>query len=139
MNHIILIANSTDGMEPLADAIPQSATNMKSTPLQRAMIRELIIGQDPKSYTSHCRVIVEMSDPGFLSIKAPVWILAGDEDKSAPLESCQFIHQQLGSQKKELIVLTGVGHWHCIEDAERVGSLIRTLATTLGAEVLRED
>lgn len=118
-------------MEPLANTIPQAATNAKSTALQRALIRELILGQDPKAYASHCDAIVGMKDPGFASMKTPVLILAGDEDKSAPLEGCQYIHHHLGSQQKELKVMKGVGHWHCIERPEETGKHISAFASTL--------
>jgi esterase/lipase len=95
------------------------------------MIRELILGQDPKSYASHCRAIVDMKDPGFGSIKAPVLILAGDEDKSAPLDGCQYIYDHLGSQHKELKVMQGVGHWHCVEAGEDVGKAISAFAAQI--------
>jgi pimeloyl-ACP methyl ester carboxylesterase len=117
---------SKDGMEPLANMVPTSATNAKSTPLQKAIIRELIIGQDPKSYASHCEVILNMQEPkgGFEAVKRPVLIIAGEEDKSAPLEGCQYIQEHLASADKNLLVLDGVGHWHCVEAGERVAQEI---------------
>ena len=118
-------------MEPLANTIPASATNTKSTELQRSMIRELILGQDPKSYASHCDVIVNMKEPNFRSIMTPALILAGEEDQSAPLEGCKFIHEHLGSQAKELKVMRGVGHWHCIESGDQVGQEIAAFASSL--------
>lgn len=118
-------------MEPMANTVPKAATNAKSTPVQRAMIRELILGQEPKSYASHCDVILNMKDPGFSSIKTPVVILAGDEDQSAPMAGCELIHQNLGSSQKELKVLKGVGHWHCIEAGDRVANEIKAFVSKL--------
>lgn len=118
-------------MEPLANAIPTSATNAKSTALQRAIIRELILNQDPKSYASHCQVIVDALEPDLTSINLPALILAGAEDMSAPLEGCQAIHDNLGSSKKELKVMDGVGHWHCIEAGDRVGKEIAAFVQAL--------
>lgn len=120
-------------MEPMANAVPKAATNAKSTPVQRAMIRELIIGQDPKSYASHCDVILNMKDPGFSSIETPVVIIAGDEDQSAPMAGCEYIHEHLGSSQKELKVLKEVGHWHCIEAGDRVADEIRAFASKVVA------
>lgn len=119
-------AVAKDGMDSLANSIPTAATNANSTALQRALIRELIIGQDPVSYASHCRVIMEMQEPegGFAAVKCPALIIAGDEDKSAPLEGCKSIHEHLGSSQKDLQVLEGVGHWHCIEAGDRVAGAI---------------
>ncbi|EME40130.1 hypothetical protein DOTSEDRAFT_74834 [Dothistroma septosporum NZE10] len=124
-------AVNKNGMEPLANSVPQAATNARSTPLQKAFIRELIMNQDPKAYASHCEVIVNMKDPGFELIKAPSLILAGDEDKSAPMEGCQYIQSHLGSQQKELKVLKGVGHWHCIEAPEQVAKEIAAFASKI--------
>ena len=128
-----LILIYVEGMDPMANAIPKSATNAKSTALQRAMIRELITGQDPKSYASHCRVIMEMKEPSFGSIRTPALILAGEEDRSAPLEGCKYIHEHLGSQQKHLKVMPNVGHWHCIEAGDQVGREIAAFAAKLTA------
>ncbi|TKA59700.1 hypothetical protein B0A55_11811 [Friedmanniomyces simplex] len=124
---------SKDGMEPLANTIPTSATASNSTPLQRALICELILGQDPKSYASHCKAIMEMKEAvrGFDAIEVPALILAGEEDKSAPLEGCRYIYEHLGSSKKELKVLKSVGHWHCIEAGELVASEIAAFCSSL--------
>lgn len=122
-----------DGMEPLANTIPTSATAIRSTALHRAFIRELILGQDPRSYASHCKAIMDMKEPsgGFAAVRVPALILAGEEDRSAPLEGCKYIHEHLGSSKKELKVLKDVGHWHCIEAGERVADEIAAFCSSL--------
>jgi pimeloyl-ACP methyl ester carboxylesterase len=51
-------------------------------------------------------------------------IIAGDEDKSAPLTGCEFILGQLGSKSKSLEVLKGVGHWHCVEAGDEVARFV---------------
>lgn len=118
-------------MEPLANTVPKAATGSNSTPLQRAFIRELILGQEPNSYAMHCEAIINMKDPGFSSMTTPVVILAGEEDQSAPLAGCQFIHDNLGSKQKELKVYNKVGHWHCIEAPEQVAEDILEFAAKL--------
>ena len=120
-------------MEPLANSIPNAATNAQSTPLQRAMIRELLSNQNPASYVKHCRAIIHMQEPpgGFAAVKAPVLILAGEEDKSAPMEGCEYIHKHLGSPSKELVVMPAVGHWHSIEAGEQVASQISRFCSSL--------
>lgn len=87
-------------------------------------MRELIMGQDPKAYASHCQVIIDANEPDLASIKMPVLIIAGEEDKSAPLEGCQYLHDNLGSNSKQLKVFDGVGHWHCVEDPDRTAAEI---------------
>jgi pimeloyl-ACP methyl ester carboxylesterase len=51
-------------------------------------------------------------------------IIAGEEDKSAPVEGSTQILKQYGSAKKEQKVLDGVGHWHVLEAPDDVGKLV---------------
>jgi len=39
-----------DGMQPLADGIPNTAVGEKASPLAKGMIRELLLSQDPAGY-----------------------------------------------------------------------------------------
>jgi pimeloyl-ACP methyl ester carboxylesterase len=104
----------------MADSIPQAAVGSKASPLAKAFIRELLLAQDPAGYVSNCRVIVNAKSPQYSKISVPVLILAGSEDKSAPMEGCEKMFEEIGSSKKRLIVLDGVGHWHCLEAHEEV-------------------
>lgn len=49
------------------------------------------------------------------NITIPILILAGAEDKSAPLDGCKRMFEQIPGEEKKLVVLDGVGHWHCLE------------------------
>jgi esterase/lipase len=111
-------------MEPLANSIPKAATGSTSTVLQQAFIRELILAQNPAGYIAHCKVIVNATKPDYAAIKAPFLIIAGQEDKSAPLDGCVSIINSVSSSKKILEVLDGVGHWHCIEASDEVGRVM---------------
>lgn len=125
-------ANSlSDGMEPIADSVPTAATSEQASHLIRGFVRELILSSEPKSYASHCQAIIDAKEPDFAAIKAPVCILAGDEDKSAPLEGCQYIHDHVGSEKKELNVMDACGHWHCVEKPDYVATQIEMFAASL--------
>jgi pimeloyl-ACP methyl ester carboxylesterase len=111
-------------MEPMANTIPSAAVGSRSTPLQRAFIRELLLGQDPKGYAALCRAIASAQVPDYAAVRAPFLLIAGEEDKSASMEGCKFIFEHVGSQSKDMEVLEGVGHWHCIESPDEVGRLI---------------
>ncbi|KAF2030846.1 alpha/beta-hydrolase [Setomelanomma holmii] len=113
-----------EGMQPMADTIPHAAVGKKASSLAKAFIRELLLGQDPAGYCSNCRVIVNAKPPNYSKINIPVLILAGDEDKSAPLEGCKKMFEEIGTSEKKLEIMQGIGHWHCLEAFEEVSSLI---------------
>lgn len=108
------------GMQPMADTIPNAAVGAKASPLAKAFIRELLLGQDPAGYCSNCRVILNAKPPNYSKIGIPVMILAGGEDKSAPLEGCKKMFEEIGASDKKLEIMQGVGHWHCLEAFEDV-------------------
>ncbi|KAL4881161.1 Alpha/Beta hydrolase protein [Aspergillus karnatakaensis] len=112
------------GMESLANAIPYQATGSASTPLARAFIRELVLGQNPKGYAALCQAIANAPTVDYGLIKAPFLLIAGEEDKSASMEGCQHIYDHVSSENKKMEVLRQVGHWHCIEAPEQVGKAI---------------
>ncbi|EOD46944.1 putative alpha beta protein [Neofusicoccum parvum UCRNP2] len=112
------------GMEPMADAIPAAATAKAASPVARAFIRELLLAQDKWGYISNCRVIANAVRPPYEKVEVPVLLLAGDEDKSAPLDMVKRIYDELGTTEKSLEVLPGVGHWHCIEAPDQVAAKI---------------
>lgn len=113
-----------EGMEAMATTIPQSATGARCIPLVHAFIRQLLISTNPDGYNSLCRTIAEAPVPDYASIKIPVLLLAGEEDKSAPLSGCEKILEGYNSQTKKLKVLSGVGHWHVLEAPEEVQNTI---------------
>ncbi|CAL3965557.1 unnamed protein product, partial [Diplocarpon coronariae] len=117
---------TTDGLEPLANTIPSSATGSRSTPLQQAFIRSLILGTSPGGYISLCNVIAKAARPKYESTDVPVLILAGEDDKTAPLDSSHAIASSYGtgSGEKSVQVLKGVGHWHCVEAADEVATAV---------------
>ncbi|KAF7712577.1 3-oxoadipate enol-lactonase 1 [Penicillium ucsense] len=122
---------SEAGMEPMANTIPSAAVGSRSTPLQRAFIRELLLGQDAKGYIALCGAISSARVPEYSAVHAPFLLIAGEEDKSAAMEGCRHILAHVGSQSKRMEVLSGVGHWHCIEAPEEVGRLIGSFAGEL--------
>ncbi|RDW91963.1 hypothetical protein BP5796_01357 [Coleophoma crateriformis] len=111
-----------DGLEALAETVPTSATGSASTALHHAFIRALILGTSPEGYASLCKVIATAAPPDYQSIKVPLLILAGANDKTAPLAGSQAILDSYGTpeSEKQIEILQGVGHWHCIENPDMV-------------------
>lgn len=101
-----------------------AATGSKSTSLQHALIRTLLMSQRPQGYISLCRVVAFATPPDYESIKIPILTITSDEDKSAPLEGCEEIFRRIGGEEKKITVLEGVGHWHCIEAPDQVATKI---------------
>lgn len=115
----------------MANTIPSAAVGSRSTPLQKAFIRELLLGQDPKGYAALCRAISTAQPPNYGAVRAPSLLIAGVEDKSASMEGCKHIFERASSRKKSLEVLEGVGHWHCIEAPNEVGGLMSRFACAI--------
>lgn len=112
------------GMEAMADTIPIGATGSKAMPLQHAMIRMLLLSQKVEGYCSMCKVVGGASVPDYEGVRMPTLLVAGEEDKSAPLEKCKEIFSRLRGEKW-MEVVDGMGHWHCIERPEKMGEMIR--------------
>lgn len=114
------------GMETMADTVPWAAVGSNAKRIHSAFIRELILGMNPAGYISLCKIISDSwkSPPRYEKVSCPVLIIAGEEDKSAPLSGCEKIMDALGTKEKNMNVMKGVGHWHCIEAPEDVGSMV---------------
>ncbi|KAJ4388563.1 hypothetical protein N0V93_006021 [Gnomoniopsis smithogilvyi] len=112
------------GMSAMAETIPFSAPGQGASPLVRAFIRELLLGQSSPGYLSHCRVICNAKRPSYEDIEAPLLLIAGEEDKSAALSLCVKMFDEAGSRDKSMEVLKGVGHWHCLEAPDMVAKKI---------------
>ncbi|KAL6252625.1 hypothetical protein RBB50_000344 [Rhinocladiella similis] len=122
-----------EGMEAMANMIPNTATGPNATATQKGFIREMLMAQDPEGYCANCKAIETATPPNYAAVKCPVLIIAGEVDKSAPLAWCQTIFNRLGTDEKmkRLEVLKDVGHWHCVEAPDEVGPLVRAFCEEL--------
>ena len=102
----------------MAETIPNVATGSRATPLQRAFIRQLLLSQNADGYQAMCKVVGCASIPNYASIRMPTLLIAGEEDKSAPMAGCEEIQRRIGSDNKQFQVVEKMGHWHCIEAPE---------------------
>ncbi|KAI9874346.1 MAG: hypothetical protein M1823_007707, partial [Watsoniomyces obsoletus] len=123
----------SQGIEAMANTIPNAATGPNATPLMKAFIREQLLSQSPQGYIANCRAIQYATPPAYADVNCPMLIVAGSVDKSAPLEGCKKIFGELGTpdEKKRLEVLEGIGHWHCVEAPEQVGPLVKEFCERL--------
>ena len=63
------------------------------------------------------------SPPDHAAIKMPTLMVAGEEDKSAPLTGCEEIFKRTGGETSREVVKR-MGHWFCIENPESIAKLI---------------
>lgn len=111
-------------MEPLANTIPEKATAARTPNLTKALMRDLLLNQNPDGYYALCMAIANAPDIRFSAIKAPFLLIAGDEDKSASMEGCEKLFSQISTDNKQMEVLKNVGHWHCFEAPDEVGKIL---------------
>lgn len=115
------------GMDAMAEVIPFNATGPNTKPLVHAMIRELLLATEPQAYISLCKVIASAwkTPPEYEKVECPVLIIAGDQDKAAPVEGCEKILKAMANcQEKELYVQKNIGHWMAVEVPEDCGEKI---------------
>lgn len=80
-----------DGMEPMAKTIPSTATGSKATFTQKAFIRALLLSQKSEGYIALCQAIAKAELPSYSSIRCPLLILSGEEDKTSPVPDARKI------------------------------------------------
>jgi pimeloyl-ACP methyl ester carboxylesterase len=115
-----------EGMDAMANTIPYAATGPKTTPTMQAFIREMLLSQSIEGYALNCKAIEEATPPEYGKVTCPVYIIAGSEDKSAPVKGCELIMNEIATDEKSLKILEGIGHWHCVEASEKVGGLLKS-------------
>ncbi|MGW6455747.1 alpha/beta fold hydrolase [Streptomyces sp. NPDC055078] len=109
------------GMSAVADTIVSVATSRGTRaerPLAAALVRELLLGQDPEGYASACEALASAGEPDFTRIKAPVLLLTGSDDKTSPPAVNDDILALL--PRAGLHIIEGIGHWHTLEAPEDV-------------------
>ena len=107
----------------MANTIPNAAVGSNATTLQKAFIRELLLGQTVDGYSAMCKCIAISTVGDLKQVKAKVLIVAGEEDKSAPLEGCKKFDDELEDLAR-LQKVAKVGHWHVVEAPEKMAELV---------------
>lgn len=119
----------TYGMRKVADDFgvqSLSAETVAHRPLAVAMVRELLLGQDPASYAACCKVlghIAEAGEPAYAECRTLlVW---GSEDavsSEAQIDRCE---KALGGTTVARAKLENIGHWPTIEATSHCLQLLR--------------
>ena len=115
-----------EGMASVADTIVSAATSEQTRqehPTVAAFVRELLMGQDPEGYASHCEALADARAVDLAKVEAPTLLLTGGDDKTAPPETARAMAEELAHGSFE--VIDGIGHWTALEAASRVSSTLR--------------
>ncbi|ANB13113.1 hypothetical protein AWJ20_1394 [Sugiyamaella lignohabitans] len=104
----------------IANSVAENAPGSLSTYLHRAFIRSLVSQQSPSGYAAMCEVIATAEPADYSKINIPVLILVGEDDKTAPYETCSKVIEHSLSGPTNVHKLRGVGHWPCIECSDDV-------------------
>lgn len=116
--------------QSLADAatmIANGALGSKALPRHRAMVRSLVCQQTPAGYVANCQLIIQAQAPDYSKIIPPVVFICGSDDKTAPYKGGVELIQSALTTETAHYDLEGVGHWHCVEDEQKIAPLIGEL------------
>jgi 3-oxoadipate enol-lactonase len=95
-----------------------SEATRRDQPAAAAMVRELVLRQDPEGYARSCEALAGATDPGPVEKSLPLLLLTGDEDKVGPPAVSQALADDHGSAV--LDVFAGCGHWTALEKPAEV-------------------
>lgn len=115
------------GMAPIADAIVQGATSShtKDTkPEVIALVRELIMRQNPEGYARSCEALADAQAADVSNLECPALLMTGTDDGVAPPEAVKALAANFKTAETQ--ILEQCGHWTPLEQAAAVtGALVK--------------
>jgi 3-oxoadipate enol-lactonase len=113
------------GMQAIADAVAAAGTaaDVKvNQPTAVAFVRESLMAQNPEGYARNCEALADARAADHSSIRCPVLLITGEEDRSAPVAVARTLASAIDDAELEL--LPGCGHWATIERPKQVNYLM---------------
>lgn len=82
---------------------------------------------------SLCHALATAQPPDYGAINAPLLIITGSDDVTSPLSGPKEILEKYGTKETEKTIkeLSGIGHWHCVEEPDDVEGLIKEFIQTI--------
>ncbi|GAA5876549.1 hypothetical protein JCM3774_003135 [Rhodotorula dairenensis] len=114
------------GMISIADTVATAGVSAKtnsSRTLAKSVVRASLLMSPAEGYAQACLAAAGATDPDYSKISAPTLIFAGDEDKTAPKPTIEFLHGAINGSK--VVQLADVGHWHQVEDFDTVAKELK--------------
>jgi pimeloyl-ACP methyl ester carboxylesterase len=117
-----------NGMAQVAKTVAATATSQRSkvaNPLAVGYVHTLLLANDPEGYAKGCTALAGTAarpvNIDCLKISGKKVLLTGDEDFVAPVAKVQDLSRRIGGESR---VLSGVGHWHALEDVAGVAKML---------------
>jgi pimeloyl-ACP methyl ester carboxylesterase len=107
-----------EGMAGVADAILQAATSSDTRanqPVAAALVRELLMRQDPEGYARNCEALAGAQPADVAQLRCRTLLVTGDEDPIAPPSSVRALGGMIEGAR--VVVFNRCGHWTPIERA----------------------
>lgn len=114
-----------EGMTGIADTVMQASLSAQSRagqPVTSALVRELLMAQDPECYARSCEALAEAQAADLGAIQCPVLLVTGDEDAIAPPQVARDMAARM--PKARVDVLSRCGHWTPLERAPECARLL---------------
>jgi 3-oxoadipate enol-lactonase len=115
-----------EGMAGIADALVQaalSADTRGSQPVVVALVREILMRQDPEGYARTCEALSEATAADIARIGCPTLLITGDEDAVAPPSEVQSMAGRIPGARA--MVFPRCGHWTGFERAAEVTAALK--------------
>lgn len=112
----------------VADAVSDAGTSSTTKMLQPVAytaVRSSLLTTNPEGYAKACMALVGAEELTIEKLTMPTLVVAGDEDKTAPVQAVTAnIHEKLPDSRLEILRCTG--HWHVYENPDGVSRAMRS-------------
>lgn len=108
-------------MRAIADTVAAAGTSSDTKvnhPGAVAFVRESLMAQNPEGYARNCEALANARAADHSSIRCPVLLVTGEEDRSAPVAVARALESAM--RGAELQLLPGCGHWATVERPKQV-------------------
>ena len=106
----------SEGMAEIAGQILQAATSTdtrNNQPVAAALVRELVMRQDPEGYARSCEALAAAEAAEIQHIACPTLIITGDEDAIGTPSGARAMAERI--PRARLVILPRCGHWTMLE------------------------
>ena len=95
-----------------------STTVQSQKPLVKGYVLSSLLATPAEGYAQACIALATAIDPDYSKIEAPTMIVAGEEDKTAPKATIDFLRERI--KGSHVVTCQKVGHWIMLEDDQAV-------------------